>query len=85
MMLTRFGAPRWLSFTVIMWGLVAMAFSATNGTAMFLSLRVALGLAECGTFPGMWSHLSKFYTARELGVAYTAVTTSTAIAQVIGE
>jgi sugar phosphate permease len=61
-----------------------MAFSATNGTAMFLTLRVALGLAECGTFPGIWTHLSHFYTARELGAAYASVTTSTALAQVIG-
>jgi len=84
MMLARFGAPRWLSVTVIAWGCVAMAFSATNGTAMFLTLRVALGLAECGTFPGIWTHLSHFYTARELGAAYASVTTSTALAQVIG-
>jgi MFS family permease len=84
MMLSRFGAPRWLSFTVVIWGLVAMAFSATNSKIMFLSLRVALGLAECGTFPGIWTHLSHFYTARELGSAYAQVTTSTALAQVIG-
>lgn len=84
MMLARFGAPRWLSFTVIVWGCVAMAFSGTSGTVMFLTLRVALGLAECGTFPGIWAHLSHFYTARELGAAYASVTTSTALAQVIG-
>lgn len=84
MMLARLGAPTWLSTMVIVWGCVAAAFSVTTSTAMFLTLRVALGLAECGTFPGIWTHLSKFYTPRELGAAYAAVTTSTALAQVIG-
>ena len=84
MMLARLGAPTWLSIMVIVWGCVAAAFAFTNSTTMFLILRVALGLAECGTFPGIWTHLSRFYTPRELGPAYAAVTTSTALAQVIG-
>jgi len=84
MILARVGAPMWLSITIIAWGLVAGSFAGLTGIAMFLSLRVALGVAECGTFPGMWLHLSKFYTPRELGPAYSSVATSTAIAQVIG-
>lgn len=83
MMAARFGAPLWLSTTVVAWALVALAFSATTGTTMFLVLRVALGLAECGTFPSIWLHLSKFYTERELGAAYAYVATSTALAQVL--
>jgi MFS transporter, ACS family, tartrate transporter len=80
----RFGAPLWLSIIVGVWGLVAMAFAATTGKVMFLVLRVALGLAECGTFPGIWHHLSQFYTPQELGSAYATVVTSTALAQVVG-
>lgn len=84
MILARVGAPIWLSATVIAWGFVAGSFAFLNGTTMFLILRVALGMAECGTFPGIWLHLSKFYTPRELGRAYATVATSTALAQVIG-
>ena len=80
----RFGAPAWLSGTVLVWGCVAMAFAGVTGTGMFLVLRVALGLAECGTFPGIWHHLSNFYSVDELGSAYATVATSTALAQVIG-
>jgi ACS family tartrate transporter-like MFS transporter len=84
MMAARFGAPLWLVITVVAWALVAFAFAATTGTVMFLVLRIALGLAECGTFPTIWLHLSKFYTERELGAAYASVATSTALAQVVG-
>lgn len=84
MVTARLGAPLWLSATAIIWGLVAVCFSLTTSRTMFLSLRVALGLAECGTFPGIWLHLSKFYTERELGAAYATIATSTALAQVIG-
>ena len=40
--------------------------------------------AECSAFPGMWYHLSLFYSSRELGPAYAKVATCTALAQVIG-
>ena len=80
----HFGAPLWLSATVAVWGIVAMSFAAVKGKTMFLLLRVALGLAECGTFPGIWHHLSHFYSTDELGTAYATVATSTALAQVIG-
>lgn len=78
----RIGAPLFLSATVLAWGVVAASFSLINGTALFLVLRMALGLTECGTFPGMWAHLSHFYTPHELGEAYSKVATSTALAQV---
>ena len=35
-------------------------------------------------FAGMWYHLSLFLNAGELGVAYTGVTTATALSQVLG-
>jgi MFS family permease len=84
MALARLGAPLWLSAIVAVWGATAACFALIRGPAAFLALRLALGLAECGTFPGMWLHLSRFYSPRELGLAYAKVATSTGLAQVIG-
>jgi MFS family permease len=61
-------------------GVVVYWQSATS----FHILRFLLGIAECGTFPGMWYHLSLFYTAADLGPAYAVVTSATALASVLG-
>ncbi len=52
LLLHKYGAPVCLSVTVVAWGLVATCFSFINGTTAFLMLRFALGLTECGAFPG---------------------------------
>lgn len=84
LILIRVGAPLWLSITIALWGMIAALMAAINGSTMFLIFRVLLGIAESGTFPAIWHHLSKFYSTRNLGSAYASVTTSTALAQVIG-
>eukprot|EP00890_Picochlorum_soloecismus_P004964 jgi/Picsp_1/5469/NSC_02828-R1_major facilitator superfamily mfs_1 len=82
--LAKLGSPLWLSITIAAWGVIAASFAGINSTSSFLILRLLLGAAESGTFPGIWSHLSYFYSPRELGAAYSAVSTSTALAQIIG-
>jgi hypothetical protein len=52
MVLVRLGAPLWLGALIVTWGAVAAVFAFTSSTAMFLLLRLALGVAECGAFPG---------------------------------
>ncbi len=39
----------------------------------FYTLRILLGVAEGGTFPGMWFHLSTFFSDKELGVCWRGV------------
>ena len=84
MIQARVGAPIWLGLTIVVWGIVAASFAAVRSQGVFVLLRVLLGLAESGTFPGVWQHLSRFYSPRELGAAYSFVSTSTALAQIIG-
>ena len=67
--LSAIGAPLWLGITVVVWGCVAASFAGVHGAAMFLVLRLLLGMAESGTFPGIWAHLARFYSPRELGGA----------------
>lgn len=82
LILVRVGAPRWLSVLIVSWGIVATAFAATQGKWSFYILRLLLGATESGTFPGMWYHLSTFYTEKEIGVAYSYVSAGTALSQV---
>ena len=46
------GARRWLAAILVAWGCVAAAFAAVRGEAGFLVLRLLLGLAESGAYPG---------------------------------
>ncbi|KAK9909692.1 hypothetical protein WJX75_006123 [Coccomyxa subellipsoidea] len=84
MILVRVGAPIWLSVIVISWGFVATLFAGLKTANEFYILRFLLGVAECGTFPGMWYYLSTFYSEKDIGMAYSWVITGTALSQVIG-
>ncbi|GMH39644.1 hypothetical protein BSKO_07542 [Bryopsis sp. KO-2023] len=62
--LTRLGAPVWLGVIMVFWGIVASAMAFVNSPAQFYVLRVALGFAEAGTFPGLWYHYTIFFPER---------------------
>ena len=82
--LQRVGPARWLPALVIAWGVAAVAFSAMRTATHFYALRVALGLAEAGVFPGMWVVLARFYGPSDLALAYTRASLGTVVAQAIG-
>jgi ACS family tartrate transporter-like MFS transporter len=57
----RVGAPTFLAVSLVAWGIFASAFAAVQGVAAFYILRILLGVAESGTFPGKgalvtWAH-----------------------------
>ena len=63
--LHRFGARRWMARIMVTWGLVAasMAFVPTAG--WLYGLRVLLGIAEAGFFPGMLLYLTFWFPRKE--------------------
>jgi len=70
----RFGARRWLSRIMVSWGLVSAAMAFVHTAAGFYAVRVALGVAEAGFFPGAIYFLSRWFPdarrARVLGIFY---------------
>lgn len=70
--LHRFGARRWMARIMVTWGVVAscMAFVPTAG--WLYGLRVVLGVAEAGFFPGMLLYLT-FWFPRKERVRLTAI------------
>jgi len=60
LILERVGARRWISRILLTWGIVAalMAFVATAN--QFFGLRLLLGIAEAGFFPGIVLFLSQW-------------------------
>ncbi|WEV59166.1 MFS transporter [Bifidobacterium sp. ESL0728] len=52
LMLRKVGARKWLTILTIVWGIVGASMAFTNGTSSFIIVRVLLGVAEAGFFPG---------------------------------
>lgn len=70
--LQKIGASRWLSRIMITWGLVSGATAFIGGPTSFLVMRLLLGAAEAGFFPGIILFLTYWfpshYRARVVGL-----------------
>jgi ACS family tartrate transporter-like MFS transporter len=64
-LLLRFGARRWLARIMLTWGLLAAAMVFIRTPWSFYSLRLLLGVAEAGYFPGALFYLSQWFPAAE--------------------
>lgn len=63
--LARIGARRWIARIMVTWGFVTCAMMAVQGPAFFYFLRILLGLAEAGFFPGIILYLTYWFPARD--------------------
>jgi MFS family permease len=74
LILHRVGARVWLGRIMISWGIVAACTMFVVGDKSFVALRLLLGLAEAGFFPGVILYLTYWfppeYRARVLGLFY---------------
>lgn len=64
LMLLRFGARRWLARIMLTWGLLATAMMFVRTPLEFYALRLLLGIAEAGFFPGVVYYLMLWFPAR---------------------
>ena len=67
MVLIRLGPRVWLPIIIVAWGVVATLFAGLKSATDFYVLRLLLGVAESGSFPGaslLYSR-SLLYTAKD--------------------
>lgn len=64
LILLRMGARAWIARILVSWGLVSAAMMFVTGPWSFAALRVLLGVAEAGFFPGIIFYLSDWFPAR---------------------
>ena len=81
--LERFGARKWIARIMFTWGLVSGGMAFIGGETSFYVLRVLLGIAEAGFFPGIIFFLTLWfpavYRARIVGYFMAAIPLSTVI------
>jgi MFS transporter, ACS family, tartrate transporter len=92
LLLERFGARRWIARIMFTWGILAAAmayipqisqYTGMSAAHVFYSLRILLGVAEAGFFPGIIFLLTLWFPAayrgRVVGYFMAAIPLSTVI------
>jgi MFS transporter, ACS family, tartrate transporter len=83
LLLHRFGARRWIARIMITWGIVSGATAFIAGEYGFYAIRLLLGIAEAGFFPGIIFYLTLWfpgtYRARVIGWFMAAIPASSVI------
>jgi ACS family tartrate transporter-like MFS transporter len=64
LILERVGARLWIARIMVGWGIVSMAMMFISGVWSFYLVRVLLGIAEAGFFPGVILYLTYWVPAR---------------------
>ncbi len=81
--LDRFGARRWIARIMLSWGVCSAAMAFITGETSYYIVRVLLGLAEAGFFPGIIFFLTLWFPAahraRIIGLFMAAIPLSTVI------
>ena len=83
LMLEKFGARRWIARIMLTWGILSGCMAFIGGELGFYTVRVLLGAAEAGFFPGIIFFLTLWfpsvYRARIIGYFMAAIPASTVI------
>jgi ACS family tartrate transporter-like MFS transporter len=64
LLLLRFGPRRWLARIMLTWGLLAAGMMFVRTPFEFYTMRLLLGIAEAGFFPGIVYYLTLWFPAR---------------------
>ena len=84
MILLRIGARAWIARILVSWGLISSAMMFVDGPWSFAALRVLLGVAEAGFFPGIIFYLNNWFPARVRGRAVAQFMLGGVVASMVG-
>ncbi len=81
--LAKFGARKWIARIMLTWGVLSGAMAFITGESSFYAVRVLLGIAEAGFFPGIIFYITLWfpaaYRARIIGFFMAAIPLSSVI------
>ncbi|MFO0900482.1 MAG: MFS transporter [Pirellulales bacterium] len=84
LLLRRVGARRWIARIMISWGLVSSLTMFARDQWTFYGLRILLGVAEAGFFPGIILYLSYWFPDRERAKMTAFFMLAIGLASVVG-
>lgn len=80
----KVGARFWIARIMITWGIVSTAMIFVNSPWVFYGLRLLLGFAEAGFFPGVILYLTYWFPSRRRGEMVAFFMLAIALTGVIG-
>ncbi len=84
LILSRTGARLWIARIMISWGMISSAMMFVTGPWSFYALRLLLGFAEAGFFPGIILYLTYWFPARQRARAVSRFMAAGPLASIIG-
>ncbi|MEV5553383.1 MFS transporter [Nonomuraea wenchangensis] len=83
-MLHRVGARRWISRIVISWGAISTLTMFVQNETTFYIMRLLLGVAEAGFYPGMLFYFTLWFAPRDRAIAIGVLLMAPQVATVFG-
>jgi MFS family permease len=83
-LLEKVGARFWIARIMVSWGIVSCLMIFVNSAWMFYGLRLLLGFAEAGFFPGVILYLTYWFPSRRRGEMTALFMLAVALTGVIG-
>jgi ACS family tartrate transporter-like MFS transporter len=84
LILVHVGARRWIARIMITWGLIACATAWVHTPAQFYTMRVLLGVAEAGFFPGIIYYLGQWFPVAYRSRAIARFSIAIPLSQALG-
>jgi ACS family tartrate transporter-like MFS transporter len=84
LVLERVGARLWIARIMILWGVVSMGMTLVTGPTSFYVMRILLGVAEAGFFPGIVLYLTYWIPAAERARTGALFMTASPVAVIVG-
>lgn len=80
----KVGARWWITRIMITWGLLSAAMAFVQGETSFYILRVLLGIAEAGLFPGVMLYMTYWFGKQDRARANGMFLVAVCIANIVG-
>jgi ACS family tartrate transporter-like MFS transporter len=84
LVLEKFGVRRWISGLMVTWGVISCLMIFVRGPVSFYALRILLGAAEAGFFPGMVLYMKRWFPARARARAVAWFMLANPVAGIVG-
>ncbi|WP_415853250.1 MFS transporter [Sinomonas sp. G460-2] len=80
----RVGARKWIARIMITWGIVAAATGFVNGEASLYVMRILLGVAEAGFYPGVILYFTLWFPRQYRGTMFSLFVLGGTLSGIIG-
>ena len=80
----KVGAQKWLARIMVTWGIVEICMLFINSSTSFFNMRLLLGIAEAGFYPGVIYYISQLYPNTHRSKAIGLFQVASPVALMIG-